>query len=101
MGEEMLAKDQSENIRPAERVKKLPNPNSPITIRMSPNLVKRLDRLAKAQHRTRANLVQYVLWEHVSAQEGIVAGPKPSQRKTAARAPARKKSTPRKRVVSA
>jgi hypothetical protein len=48
-GEEMLAKDQSENIRLGERVKKLPDPNPPITIRIMPSLIERLDRLATAQ----------------------------------------------------
>jgi hypothetical protein len=43
-------------------------------------------------HRTRANLVQYVLWEYVFTQDGIVAGANASQPKTAARAATRKRS---------
>jgi predicted DNA-binding protein len=70
-GERILAQDHSEKIAKAEISKKLPNPNPPITIRMSPKLVKRLDRLAIAQHRKRANLIQHVLWEYVFAQEGV------------------------------
>jgi predicted transcriptional regulator len=91
-GEEMLAKDHSENIRPGERVTKpVRNPNPPITIRMAPNLLKRLDRLAKAQHRTRSSLLQHVLWEYVFAQDGIVAGAKASKvKKTAAHAASEK-----------
>jgi hypothetical protein len=37
-GEALLAQDQSENIAVGERVKGLPNPNPPITIRMTPAL---------------------------------------------------------------
>jgi predicted transcriptional regulator len=101
LGEEMLAEDQSENIRLAERVKKPPNPNPPITIRMMPSLVERLDRIATAQHRKRANLIQHVLWEYVFAQDGVTAGPKASKlKKTAAHTNGKKVGRPKARALA-
>lgn len=99
-GERILAQDHSEKIASAEISKKLPNPNPPITIRMSPNLVTRLDRLATAQHRTRANLVQHVLWEYVFAQDGITAGPQaPKPKKTAAHTNGKKAGRSKSRAL--
>jgi predicted transcriptional regulator len=78
------ATGQSENIAMGQRVKGLPNPNPPITIRMTPALVEALDLLAAAQHRKRANLVQHVLWDYVFAQKAATAAAKPSSAKTVA-----------------
>jgi predicted DNA-binding protein len=98
-GERILAQDQSKFE--FERVKKLPNPNPPITIRMMPSLIERLDRLATAQHRKRANLIQHVLWEYVFAQEGVTAGPKASKlKKTAAHTNGKKISRPKARALA-
>jgi hypothetical protein len=96
-GESILAKEQSGNIRSADRVTGLPNPNPPISIRMTPILVEELDRLAVAQHRKRANLIQHVLWDYVHAQKA--AGTSPARKaKTAAtvsRAPRKTRSLPK------
>jgi hypothetical protein len=101
-GERILAQDHSEKIGSAEISKKLPNPNPPITIRMMPNLVKRLDRLAIAQHRSRANLIQHVLWEYVFTQEGVTAGPKTSKpKKTTGHTNGKKVGRPKTRAVKA
>src|SRR5450755_1182061 len=86
-GEALLARDQSENIALGERVKGLPNPNPPITIRMTPALVEALDLLAAAQHRKRANLVQHVLWDYVFAQKAATAAAKPSSARRSPGAP--------------
>jgi hypothetical protein len=101
-GERILAQDQSKFE--FERVTGLPNPNPPITIRMTPILVEELDRLAIAQHRKRANLIQHVLWEYVFAQKVPAKDvPKASTAKTAtvnAKAPRRRKSTARKTTIN-
>jgi hypothetical protein len=105
LGEEILAKDHSK-FDDWERVttKADPKHNPPITIRMMPRLVERLDRIAAAQHRSRSSLIQHVMWEYALGQDGVkrpvTAKPAPPK-KTAARAPAPKKNAPRKRVTSA
>jgi predicted transcriptional regulator len=103
LGEEMLAQDQSENIRLGERVTTpVRNPNPPTTIRMAPNLLKRLDRLAKAQHRTRSSLILHVLWEYVFEQDGIPDGSKTAKPKaTAARTNGKKVGHPKARALKA
>lgn len=72
LGEEMMAKDQSENIRLAERARKMPYPTPPISLRLSAPLLQSLERLATKQHRKRAGLIQHILWEYVVAHDGIV-----------------------------
>ncbi|HTD33409.1 MAG TPA: ribbon-helix-helix protein, CopG family [Candidatus Elarobacter sp.] len=46
-----------------------PNPNPPISIRLSAPLIERLDRLAAREHRKRSNLIQHILWEYVHAND--------------------------------
>jgi Ribbon-helix-helix protein, copG family len=55
----------TEDIMNAELVVGVHAPSTPISVRLSPTLLERLDRLAAAEHRTRGNLIQHVLWEHV------------------------------------
>jgi hypothetical protein len=101
LGEEMLAKDQSENIRLGEPVTTpVRNPNPPITIRMMPRLVERLDRLALTQHRSRANLIQHVLWEYVFAQDGLEAPKASKLKKTAAQTNGKKVGRPKARAMA-
>jgi hypothetical protein len=104
-GERILAQDMSK-FDDWERVttKADPKHNPPITIRMMPDLVEHLDRIAAAQHRSRSSLIQHVMWEYALGQDGVkrpAAAKPPPPKKTAARAGAPKKSAPRKRVESA
>jgi hypothetical protein len=66
-GERILAQDQSKFE--FERVTGQPNPNPPLSIRLSSTLLERLDAIATTQHRKRSNLIQHILWEYVRAQE--------------------------------
>ena len=43
----------------------------PISIRLSPPLLRRLEEIAREEHRTRGNLIQRVLWEFVLARETV------------------------------
>ncbi len=52
----------------AEAVQKAPNPTAPISIRLSAPLLKKIDLLAESQGRTRSNLIQRILWEHIRSQ---------------------------------
>ena len=54
----------TEDIMNAELVVGVHSPSAPISVRLSPALLERLDRLA-TEHRTRGNLIQHILWEHV------------------------------------
>jgi hypothetical protein len=60
-----LERSQTEEIRKAELVVGVHSPNAPISVRLSAALLERLDRLAAAEHRSRGNLIQHILWEHV------------------------------------
>lgn len=59
------ARSEHEEIAKGELVVGVAAPNPPISVRMSAALLERLDRLASAQHRSRGNLIQHVLWEYV------------------------------------
>lgn len=52
-----------------ETIRAAPQPNAPVSIRLSTPLLERLDRIARAQHRKRSNLIQFILWEYVHANE--------------------------------
>jgi hypothetical protein len=65
--ESMLAKDRTASIPGPSGVRMKPKHNPPTSIRLSAPLLERLDRLAAAQHRTRGNLIQHILWEHLHA----------------------------------
>lgn len=67
----LVDESQIDAIRRSAVVRGTPNsnPNPPISIRMSPPLVERLDRIAGAQHRSRSSLIQHILWEYVHAHE--------------------------------
>lgn len=58
--------DQAEPVRVAPRT-------AGTSLRLSVPLLRQLDILAKAQHRTRSNLIQYILWEYIRrhAPEGL------------------------------
>jgi hypothetical protein len=80
-GERILAQDQSKFE--FERVTGQPNPNPPLSIRLSSTLLERLDASATTQHRKRSNLIQHILWEYVRAQEvAPVAVVSPAQART-------------------
>jgi hypothetical protein len=89
-GERILAQDQSK-FDDWERVttKADPKHNPPITVRMMPDLVEQLDRIAAAQHRSRSSLIQHVMWEYALGQDGVKR-PAPAK-KTVARAAAPKR----------
>ena len=61
-----LERSQADEIVRAERVVGAPGRGpAPISLRLSKPLLERLDRIAADQHRTRSNLIQYVLWAYV------------------------------------
>lgn len=63
--EAILAEDHSERIASAQRFKKSPDPDPPITFRASAPLRQKLDEIARTQHRTRGNLIQHILWTYI------------------------------------
>jgi predicted DNA-binding protein len=83
--EAILAKDHSEAIGEAEAVR-----TPPISIRLSPALLLRLDRLADREHRKRSNLIQHILWEYVRAQDAAPAVVATSAKTSAMRAGGKK-----------
>lgn len=62
-----LARSQATEIERAEVVRA--SATQPITFRASAPLLERLDALAQKEHRTRANLIQYILWSFIHEQE--------------------------------
>jgi len=60
-----LERSQPEEIARGERVIGVHSPNAPISVRLSASLLERLDRIAAAEHRSRGNLIQHILWQHV------------------------------------
>ena len=66
----LLSQSQADRIDKAEWVESEPPPNDPISIRLTPPLLERLDRMAEKQNRKRSSLIQHILWEHVMAAEG-------------------------------
>jgi hypothetical protein len=65
MDEAEFSKSYAESMDDVEVVAKLPNPTSPISLRLSAPLLDRIDRLAVTEGRTRSNLIQRILWEHI------------------------------------
>jgi hypothetical protein len=59
-----LARSQVDDMARAEIVTSVRS-ESPISVRLSVPLLEAVDRLAKKQHRTRGNMIQYILWEYV------------------------------------
>jgi CopG-like RHH_1 or ribbon-helix-helix domain, RHH_5 len=66
--EAAFEKSNPDLIADGEVVAKLPNPTSPISFRLSAPLLERIDRLAVTEGRTRSNLIQHILWEHIRAK---------------------------------
>jgi hypothetical protein len=64
--ERELARSQADHIARAEIVK-VTTPVSPVSVRLSTELLEALDHIAQRQHRNRGNLIQYILWEYVEA----------------------------------
>jgi hypothetical protein len=101
-GERILAKDHSETIRLAERVRKMPYPTPPTSLRLSAPLLEALERIAAVQHRKRTGLIQHVLWEYVQAHDPVFARePEAPKAKTLAAQAGKKVSPARKRVMKA
>jgi hypothetical protein len=67
--ESSLDRSHADDVAHATVVRAEPNPNPPISIRLSPPLIERLDRLAAREHRKRSNLIQHILWEYVHAND--------------------------------
>lgn len=65
--EQELAKSQAADIERAEVVRG--SSTQPITFRASAPLLERLDALAAKEHRTRANLIQFILWSYIHEHE--------------------------------
>src|SRR5664279_1567487 len=99
-GERILAQDQS-NFE-FERVRKMPYPTPPTSLRLSAPLLEALERIAAAQHRKRAGLIQHVLWEYVQAHDPVFAREPEAPKAKAVAAHAGKKASPvRKRAMNA
>lgn len=68
--EEMLKRFESpdyDGSKNAELVRgRQDNATQPLSFRASEPLVAALDRLAARDHRTRANLIQHILWDYVN-----------------------------------
>ncbi len=62
-----LARSQAPDIERAEVVRGAAT--QPITFRASAPLLERLDALAQKEHRTRANLIQHILWSYLHERE--------------------------------
>ena len=62
-----LEQDQSAEIERAEVVRGAST--QPVTFRASAPLLARLDDLAAKEHRTRANMIQHILWSYIHAAE--------------------------------
>ncbi len=67
--ESSLDRSHADELARAAVVRAEPNPNPPISIRLSAPLIERLDRLAAREHRKRSNLIQHILWEYVHAND--------------------------------
>ena len=67
--EEAFEKTHAHLIPDAEVVAKVPNPTSPISVRLSAPLLLRLDRMAEKEGRTRSNLMQRILWEYIRSHK--------------------------------
>jgi predicted DNA binding CopG/RHH family protein len=67
--EEDFEKSHADLIADAEIVAKEPNPTSPISLRLSAPLLERIDRLAATEGRTRSNLIQRILSEHIRSHK--------------------------------
>jgi hypothetical protein len=63
-----LDRSQAADIQRAEVVRG--SSTQPVTFRASAPLLERLDAMAEKEHRTRANLIQHILWSYVHDQEG-------------------------------
>ncbi len=65
-----LERSQPDEIKKAERVVgKAGSGSAPISIRLSKPLLERLDLIAAREHRTRANLIQHILWTYLHQSE--------------------------------
>lgn len=64
-----LARSQAADIERAEVVRG--SATQPITFRASAPLLERLDALAEREHRTRANLIQHILWSYIHEHESL------------------------------
>ena len=62
-----LARSQAVDIEQAQVVRGAAT--QPITFRASAPLLERLDALAQKEHRTRANLIQHILWSYLHERE--------------------------------
>jgi hypothetical protein len=95
-GERILAQDQS--TFEFERARKMPYPTPPTSLRLSAPLLEALERIATAQHRKRAGLIQHILWEYVQAHDPMFARePEATTAKTvAARANPKESGRPRR-----
>jgi hypothetical protein len=67
---EMIARHESPDYDPFENAEVVRGSTTqPIAFRASAPLIAALDRLAASEHRTRANLIQHILWTYVRSQK--------------------------------
>jgi hypothetical protein len=72
-----LERSQPEEVGKAERVVGKPGAGSaPVSIRLSKPLLERLDLIAGREHRTRANLIQHILWTYVHQSDDARKSPR-------------------------
>lgn len=65
-----LERSQAEHIANAEIVTaQRAGSFPPVSVRLSPPLLARLDRIARIENRKRGNLIQHILWEYVRARK--------------------------------
>ncbi len=62
-----LNRSQAEDIEKSEVVRGAST--QPVTFRASAPLLERIDALAEKEHRTRANLIQHILWTYIHEHE--------------------------------
>ncbi len=62
---ELLSASHVERIGEAEVLQRIPRLTAATSLRLSVPLLNALDALATAQHRTRSNLIQHILWEYL------------------------------------
>jgi len=68
-----LEASQVEDIRLAEPIDTRAHVPSPISARLSPPLLEKLDAMASSEHRSRGNLIQHILWDYIRQREADAA----------------------------
>jgi hypothetical protein len=64
-----LEQSQVDDIARAEPIVLARRPAPPTSVRLSPPLLKKLQEIAAAEHRSLGNLIQHVLWDFVKRDD--------------------------------